>query len=87
MAQTVRNPVPMWEIWVQSLSWEDPLEESMAIHSIILVWRVSWTEELEGYSLWGHKESTMSEQLSMGMCAHTCTHMHIYEFDTFEEHL
>ena len=44
VAQTVRNPPTMWEIWVQSLSWEDPLEESMATHSIILAWRISWTE-------------------------------------------
>ena len=26
----------MWEIWVQSLGWEDPLEKEMAIHSNIL---------------------------------------------------
>ena len=30
---------------VQSLGWEDPLEEGMATHSSILSWRISWTEE------------------------------------------
>ena len=30
----------MWEIWVQSLGREDPLEEDMATHSIILAWRI-----------------------------------------------
>ena len=30
---------------VQSLGWEDPLEEGLAAHSSILAWRVSWTEE------------------------------------------
>ena len=30
----------MREIWVQSLVWEDPLEESMATHSSILAWRI-----------------------------------------------
>ena len=30
---------------VQSLSWEDPLEEGMAIHLSILAWRIPWTEE------------------------------------------
>ena len=30
----------MWETWVQSLHWEDPLDESMAIHSSILAWRI-----------------------------------------------
>ena len=33
------------EIQVQSLSWEDPLEEEMATHSNILVWRIPCTEE------------------------------------------
>ena len=35
----------MREIWVQSLSWEDPLEEGIATHSIILVCRIPMTEE------------------------------------------
>ena len=30
----------MWETWVQSLGWEDPLEEGMAIHSSTLAWRI-----------------------------------------------
>ena len=32
--------------WVQSLGWEDLLEEGMATHSSILAWRIPWTEEL-----------------------------------------
>ena len=36
------------ETWVQSLGWEDPLEEGMATHSSILTWRIPWTEELGG---------------------------------------
>ena len=36
MAQTVKNPPAMRETWVQSLDWEDPLEEGMATHSSIL---------------------------------------------------
>ena len=43
MAQLVKNLSEMWETWVQSLGWEDPLEEGMATHSIILAWRISWT--------------------------------------------
>ena len=35
------------ERWVQSLGQEDPLEEGMAIHSSILVWRIPWTEKLD----------------------------------------
>ena len=35
----------MQETWVWSLGWEDPLEEGMATHSSVLVWRIPWTEE------------------------------------------
>ena len=44
----VKNPPAMWKTWVQSLGWEDPLEEGMATHSSILAWRIPWTEELGG---------------------------------------
>ena len=43
MAQLVKNPPAMWETWVQSLGWEDPLEKGKATHSSILDWRISWT--------------------------------------------
>ena len=36
----VKNLVAVWETWVQSLGWEDALEESMATHSSILAWRI-----------------------------------------------
>ena len=32
-------------MWVRFLDWEDPLEEGMATHSSILVWRIPWTEK------------------------------------------
>ena len=38
--QTVKNLPAMWETWVQSLGWDDPLEEGMATHSSILAWRI-----------------------------------------------
>ena len=40
VAQMVKNPLAMWEPWVQSLGREDPLEKSMATHSSILAWRI-----------------------------------------------
>ena len=40
VAQMVKNPPAMCETWVQSLGWEDPLEEGMATHSSILAWRI-----------------------------------------------
>ena len=43
MALTVKNLSAMWEIGVQSLAWEDPLEKGMATHSNVLAWRIPWT--------------------------------------------
>ena len=40
MAQTVKNPPAMQETWVQSLVWEDPLEDGMAMHYSVLVWKI-----------------------------------------------
>ena len=40
VAQMVQNLPAMWETWVQSLGWEDPLEEGMATHSSVLAWRI-----------------------------------------------
>ena len=45
MAQLVKNPPPVQETWLQSLGWEDALEEGMAIHSSILAWRMSMDRE------------------------------------------
>ena len=48
VAQLVKNLPAMWQTWVPSLVWEDPLEEGMATHSSILAWRISWIEEFGG---------------------------------------
>ena len=40
VAQTVKNLPAVRETWVQSLGWEDPLEEGMATHSSILAWGI-----------------------------------------------
>ena len=48
VAQSVKSLPAMWEIWVQSLGQEDPLEKEMATHSSILAWRIPWTEEPGG---------------------------------------
>ena len=40
MTQMVKNLPAMWETWVWSLDWEDPLEGSMATHTTILSWRI-----------------------------------------------
>ena len=43
MAQLVKNPPAMWDTWVRSLGWEDPLEKGKATYASILAWRVPWT--------------------------------------------
>ena len=40
VAQMVKKPPAVWETWVRSLGWEEPLEEGMATHSNILAWRI-----------------------------------------------
>ena len=56
----------MQEAWVQSLGWDNPLEEAMATHFSILAWKIPRTEEAGGLqSPWGSKESDTTEPLSM----------------------
>ena len=43
IAQLVKNLPAMWETWVRSLDWEDPLEKGKATHFSILAWRIPWT--------------------------------------------
>ena len=45
VAQLVKNPPAIWETWVLSLGWEDPLEKEMATHSSIHAWKLPWTED------------------------------------------
>ena len=59
MAQVVRNLPAMWETQVQSLSWEDLLEEGTATHSSILAWRIPRTEES------GRRQSMGSQRVGL----------------------
>ena len=54
----------MRETWVQSLGWEDPVEESIATHPSIFTWRIPGTEEPGGLQSMG-SQSDMTEQLSL----------------------
>ena len=40
VAQLVKNPPAVWETWLRSLSWEDPLEEGTSTHSSAPAWRI-----------------------------------------------
>ena len=54
VAQLVRNPPAMWETWVRSLGWEDPLEKGKAVHSSILAWTIPWIVKSTGSQRVGH---------------------------------
>ena len=45
VAQTAKRLPAMWETWVRSSGWEDPLENEMATHSSTLAWKIPWMEE------------------------------------------
>ena len=63
VAQMVRN-LPAMQTWVQSLGWENPLEEGMQLHFSILPGECHGQRSLVGCSPRGHKESDTAEQLS-----------------------
>ena len=58
VAQLLKNLPAMWETWVRSLGWEDPLEKGKATHSAILAWRIPW----------GHKESDVTFIFTKSTC-------------------
>ena len=53
MTQTAKNLPAMQETWIRSLGQKDPLEKGMSTHSIILAWRIPWTEEPGGLQFMG----------------------------------
>ena len=58
MAQLVKNLPAMWQTWVRSLGWKDPLKKGKVTHF--------WPGKFHGlYSPWGHKESDTTERLSL----------------------
>ena len=73
VAQMVKNPPSMWETWVQSLGWEDPLEEAWRPTPVFLPGEFPWTEEPGGLQSmrlqwvrhkWMTKHSTESPRLT-----------------------
>ena len=71
MAQLVKNPPAMWETWVRSLGWEDPLEKGKATDSSISAWRIPWTGSILAWKIlpteepcyvsWDYTELDMTE--------------------------
>ena len=69
-------------MWVQSLGWEDPLEEEMATHSSILPGKSHGEKSLAGYSPWGHKDLHTTEHGQGGLAC--CDSWGRKELDTTE---
>ena len=57
VAQKVKNLPATQETQIQSLGWEDALEKGLATHSIILAWRIPWTEEPSGLQSMGSQRT------------------------------
>ena len=58
--QLVKNLPAMWETWIWSLCWEDPLEKGKVTHSIILAWKILWTAQSMGLQRAWHNWVTFS---------------------------
>ena len=58
MAQRLKRLPLMWETWVRSLGWEDPLKKEIVTHSSFLAWRIPWTEKSTGLQRVGHDWAT-----------------------------
>ena len=76
MAQIVKNPPAMWKTYIQSLSWEDPLEEGLATHSSILVWKTpmdrgAWWATVHGVA---KSQTWLTNSAQHSACAHAHTH-------------
>ena len=75
----------MWETWVWSLGWEDPLEKEMATHTSILAWRIPWMEEPGGLQSMGLQSQTrLSDFTSLHFsqsCNFSSSHVRMWELD------
>ena len=67
VAEMVKNPPAMWETWVRSLGREDDLEEGMATHSSIFVWRIP----MDRGAWWAKVHGVMKSWTRMREQAHT----------------
>ena len=79
VAQTVKNPPAMQETWVQSLGWEDPLEEGMATYSSILAWTIlmdrgAWWAAIHGVER--NQTWLIHDWVTKHACI--CWYIHIY---------
>ena len=69
------------EIWVWSLSWDNPLEKGLATHSSILAWRIPWTEKPDGLQSMGSKRIGQDWMtISLSLFSKRIKHLNQYSF-------
>ena len=61
VTQMVKNMPAIWETWVRSLGWEDPLEEGMATTPVFLPGESLWTHEPGGLESMGLQKLDTTE--------------------------
>ena len=76
VAQMVKNLPAMWETRVWSLGQEDPWRMEWLPTPVFLPEESHWERNLVGYSPWGHKESDMTEQLTLTLLCARRLHFH-----------
>ena len=75
VSQMVKNLPAMWETWVWSLGWEEPLEKGTMTHSSILAWRIPWTEELVSMGSQGVRHNRLTFTFSHYIYIYICVCM------------
>ena len=73
VAQRLKHLPAMWETWVRSLGWDDPLEKEMATHSSILAWWIPWMEEPGGLQSTGSQRVGHDWVTSLMSLTYLCT--------------
>ena len=79
VVQTVKNLPAMWETWVRSLVWEDPLEEGMATHFSILAWKIPMDRGAWRATVQGVAELDMTERLSTAHSRPIFSHFELFK--------
>ena len=74
VAQLVKNLPAIWETWVRSLGWDDPLEKGKATYSSILDWRIP----MDKGALWATVHGVAKSQTQLN-------YFHVYSQEIFSK--
>ena len=97
VVQMVKSLLAIWETWVWSLGWEDPLEKRMTTNSSILAWRIPWTAKTDGLQSMGSQRvghnwvmntfTFLALNLNLSMMAHACESHWRHTSKNLENHI